>query len=98
MKNARRLIIGFFKIIPVAGIVMLLLVVPSGKVNAENKNVQDTLYAEEGELIYFEASSLDYIMSTADDDSKTTEINSLTAKKGQAFDKGEIFYYVKDDA
>ncbi len=98
MKNVRRLIIGFFKIIPVAGIVMLLLVVPSGKVNAENKNVQDTLYVEEGELIYFEASSLDYIMSTADDDAKTTEINSLTAKKGQAFDKGEIFYYVKDDA
>ena len=98
MKKAKRIIIRFLKIMPAAVIIMLLLVITPGIIRAEDKYVQDISDATEKELLFFETSDFDYVLSTENDNAKTTKIDGLNAKKGQAEDKGRISYYIKDDA
>ena len=98
MKKAKRIIIRFLKIMPAAVIIMLLLVITPGIIRAEDKYVQDISDATEKELLFFETSDFDYVLSTENDNAKTTKIDGLNVKKGQAEDKGRISYYIKDDA
>lgn len=98
MIKARRTIIRFLKIMPVAVIIMLLLVITSGTIRADDKDTQDAFDTEEKGLLYFETSEFDYILNTESDNAKATEINGLTARKQEENDKGKIIYYVKDDA